>query len=127
VVCPEWRSSVLRRPIEGADATLHGFLTKAILEAEAKGPMSFAERVEGVLDQMVLSNSASADGVARLFGIGERALRCRLNEEGKNLMQLVNAARFELARQLLDNTDLPISEIATALQYTDRTTSRRRD
>jgi AraC-like DNA-binding protein len=42
-------------------------------------------------------------------------------------MQLVDAARFELARQLLDNTDLPTSEIAAALQYTDRTTSRRRD
>ena len=89
--------------------------------------MSFAERVEGVLHQTVLSNTASVDAVARLFGISERALRRRLNEEGKNLMQLVNAARFELARQLLDNTDLPTSEIAAALQYTDRTTSRRRD
>jgi len=89
--------------------------------------MSFAERVEGMLHQMVLSNTASADAVARLFGISERALRRRLNEEGKNLMQLVNAARFELARQLLDNTDLPTFEIAAALRYTDRTTSRRRD
>jgi len=42
-------------------------------------------------------------------------------------MQLVRAARFELARQLLDNTDLPISEIATILQDTDRTTICRRD
>lgn len=105
----------------------HGFLTKAILKAEAKGPMSSAERVEGVLHHMVLSNTASADAVARLFGISERALRRRLNEEGKNLMQLVDAARFELARQLLDNTDLPTFEIAAGLQYTDRTTSRRRD
>jgi AraC-like DNA-binding protein len=126
VVWPEWRSSVLQRPIEGADAKLHRFLTKMILEVEAKGPISFADRVEGVLHQMVLSNTASADAVARLFGISERALRHRLKEEGKNLMQLVNAARFELARQLLDNADLPISEIATALQYTDRTTCRRR-
>lgn len=112
-------SSVLQRPIEGADATLHGFLAKAVLEADAKGPMSFAERVEDVLHQMVLSNTASADAVSRLFGMSERTLRRRLNDEGKNLMQLVNAARFELARQLLDNTDLPVSEIAAALQYND--------
>jgi AraC-like DNA-binding protein len=89
--------------------------------------MSFAERVDGALHQLVLSNTASADTVVRLFGISERALRRRLNQEGKNLMQLVNAARFELARQLFDYTDLPTSEIAAALQYTDRTTIRRRD
>jgi AraC-like DNA-binding protein len=89
--------------------------------------MSFAERVEGVLHRRVFGNTALADAVARLFGLSERALRRRLNEEGKNLMQLVNAVRFDLAGQLLDNTGLPISEIATALHSTDRTTSRRRD
>ena len=68
-----------------------------------------------------------ADALACLFGISKRTLRRRLNEKGNNLMQLVNAARFELARQLLDNTDLPISEIATILQDTDRTTICRRD
>jgi AraC-like DNA-binding protein len=113
-------SSVLQWPIEGADATLHGFLTKAILEANANGPMSFAERVEAALHQMVLSNTASTDAVAHLFGISERTLRRKLKDEGKNLMQLINSVRFELARQLLDNTDLPISEIATALQYADQ-------
>jgi hypothetical protein len=48
--------------------TLHGFLTKAILEAEAKGPMSFAERGEGVLHQVVLSNTAeSLSGSVRRY------------------------------------------------------------
>ena len=44
------------------------FLTKAIQEAEAKGPMSFAERGEGVLHQMVLNNTAkSLSGSVRRY------------------------------------------------------------
>jgi AraC-like DNA-binding protein len=109
----------LKRPIEGADPALHGFLERAIREAEAKGPMSFADQVQGMLHQMVLGGSASAEAVARLFAIHERTLRRRLAEEGTNLQQLINQARFELAQQLLGNTGLSVSKIATALQYGD--------
>jgi len=109
----------LQRSIEGADTTLHALLVKAFQEAEANGPMSFAEQVQGVLHQMILSGTASAVSIAALFGVSERTLRRRLETEGKNLKQLIGEARFELARQLLRNTTLPVSEIAAALQYTD--------
>ena len=112
-------SSWLQRSIEGADPTLHGLLGKAIFEAETDGPMSFTEQVQGVLHQMILSGTASSDAIARLFGIGERTLRRRLEKDGENLQQLIKEARFELARQLLRNTDLPVAEIAAALQYDD--------
>lgn len=112
-------SSWLEKPIEGADATLHGILAKAIWEEEAKLSMSFAEQVERILHQLVLSGTATADSVARLFGIHERTLRRRLENEGKTLLQLINATRFELAQQLLENTTLSVTEIAAALRYAD--------
>jgi AraC-like DNA-binding protein len=112
-------SSWLEKPIEDADATLHGILAKAIWEEEAKLSMSFAEQVERILHQLVLSGSATADAVAHLFGIHERTLRRRLENEGKNLLQLINATRFELAQQLLENTSLSVTEIAAALRYAD--------
>jgi AraC-like DNA-binding protein len=112
-------SSWLEKPIEGADATLHDLLAKAIRDAEANGPISFAEQVQGVMHQMLLSGTATAESVARLFGIHERTLRRRLEAEGKNLQQIINQTRFELAQQLLQNTGLPVSEIAAALQYAD--------
>jgi AraC-like DNA-binding protein len=68
---------------------------------------------------MVLSGTSSAESVALLFGIHERTLRKRLTAEGTNLQQLVSQARFELAKQLLENTQLPISEIAAALHFAD--------
>jgi AraC-like DNA-binding protein len=112
-------ASWLDRPIEGADATRHAALVNAFRDAQASGPMTFGEQVERVLPQMVLSGMASAPAVARLFAIHERTLRRRLEAEGKGLQQLISQSRFELARQLLANTALPVSEIAATLQYED--------
>ena len=63
--------------------------------------------------------SSSADAVTRLFGIHERTLRRRLAEEGKNLHKLCQETRFELAQQLLENTEIPVTGIAAALHYED--------
>jgi AraC-like DNA-binding protein len=112
-------SSWLDKPIEGADAALHDLVAKAIRDAQANGSMGFADQVERVLPQMLLSGMASAEAVARLFAIHERTLRRRLETEGANLQQLINQTRFELAKQLLQNTGLSVAEIATALRYDD--------
>jgi AraC-like DNA-binding protein len=112
-------SSWLDKRIEGADATLHDLVATAILDAQANGSMGFADQVERILPQMLLSGMASAGAIARLFAIHERTLRRRLEAEGKNLQQLINHTRFELAKQLLQNTALSVSEIAVALRYDD--------
>jgi AraC-like DNA-binding protein len=109
----------LRQPIEGADAGLHAVLTRAIQSAETNGPMTFVDRVQGVLYQLLFGGTLSENAVAHRFSIGERTLRRRLKEEGTSLQHLVKQTRFELAQQLLCNTTLPIAEIAAVLQYGD--------
>lgn len=115
VFAPSW----LEKEIEGADATRLERVTGAIRDAEARGPMGFSERVQGMLPQMLLSGMASAKAIARLFAVHERTLRRRLEEEGTNLQQLINQTRFELAQQFLQNTALSVSAIASALRYGD--------
>jgi AraC-like DNA-binding protein len=112
-------ASWLARPIEGADATLHAYLARAIREVRAHGALSFADQVERALPQMLLSGMASGPAVARLFGVHERTLRRRLGAEGRGLQQLINHSRFELAQQLLANTALSVAEIAAVLCYDD--------
>jgi AraC-like DNA-binding protein len=114
-------SSWLSRPLEGADPAIRRRCQHAILEAEARGPIRFGERVESALHQLVLSGDASSGTVAALFDVHERTLRRLLREEGKGLRQLVSRTRGELARQLLSNTALPVSDIAAALHYDDAT------
>jgi AraC-like DNA-binding protein len=112
-------ASWLSRPMKGADVDLRKRLEKAILDAEADCPMSFAERVECAIHQLVPTGLISADAIGHLLAISERTLRRRLMDEGKSLQELINETRYDLARQLLSNTRMPVSKIAAALQFVD--------
>jgi AraC-like DNA-binding protein len=114
-------ASWLDSPIPGADPHLRARVLSAIEQARADSALGFADVVRGALHQMVLSGTASTENVALLFGIHERTLRKRLSAEGTNLQQLVSQTRFELAKQLLENTQLPLAEIASALHFADAT------
>jgi len=112
-------ASWLDSHIPGADPQIRAQILPAIHQARTDSPMSFADTVRGALHQLVLSGTWSAQSVALLFGIHERTLRKRLTAEGKSLRQLVSQTRFELAKQLLENTQLPMAEIASALHFAD--------
>jgi AraC-like DNA-binding protein len=114
-----FESAWLDRPIAGADPVLRGQLAQAIAAAEGAAAMAFAEQVECVLQQLVLNGAASARDVARSFGIHERTLRKRLQADGTHLQALLDQVRFSLARQLLRDTQMTVSEIAAALRYSD--------
>lgn len=105
--------------IEGADATLHARLSQAMRDAESASAVRFSDRVQSVLHQMLLGSEISTAAVASHFGMHERTLRRRLAAEGLNLQQLVARTRFELARQLLRNTGLRVTQIGLALGYED--------
>jgi AraC-like DNA-binding protein len=112
-------AATLSKPLQGADAKRREQLEKAIREAEAGGPMTFGERLEYALHQLVVSGDSSTQAICRQFVISERTLRRRLAEEGKGLQQFINQTRYELARQLLSNTGLSVANIGAALHYAD--------
>jgi AraC-like DNA-binding protein len=111
--------SWMLRPVAGADPVLYALLSKVVQEADAKGLPLFKDKVLRVLRQMLLSGTFSSSAMAELFGVHERTMRRRLDSEGTSLQQLVNQTRFELAKELLENTALPVAEIARTLQYGD--------
>ena len=112
-------STWLDLAIPGADPELRERALRAIRRARAHSTMGFADLVRATLHPLVLSGTASADNIALLFGVHERTLRKRLAAEGTRLQRLVRETRFELAKQLLANTRLPIAEIASALHFAD--------
>jgi AraC-like DNA-binding protein len=112
-------ASWLDQTIPGADPQLRALVLQAIERARASSTMRFADLVRAALHQMVLGGTASARNVALLFGIHERTLRKRLTAEGTGLQPLIDQTRFELAKQLLENTELPLAEIASALHFAD--------
>jgi AraC-like DNA-binding protein len=109
----------LEEPVPGADPSLRDRLTRVIENAEKRTAMSFAEQVECALTPCVLNGATSAEDVARLFGIHDRTLRKRLRADGTNLQKLLDRTRFGLARQLLRDTGLSVTDVSGALHFSD--------
>lgn len=109
----------LQRPIAGADPAQRTALENRFAEAEARSPITFAQRVGIALHQMLLCGSANAPAIAALFGISERSMRRRLAMEGTNLRELLNSVRLDLACQMLHYSELAVGDIASVLHYRD--------
>lgn len=109
----------LRHPVAGADPARRAALQDRLAEAEARSPMTFAQHVETVLQQLLLCGSATAPDIAALFDMSERSMRRRLAAEGTSVRELLNLRRYDLACQMLAYTELAVGDIASALQYRD--------
>lgn len=80
---------------------------------------STAERVRAVLLELIPGNEATIEKAAERLGMSKRTLQRRLEQEGGNFRNLVNACREHLARHYLRNTRLSGYEIAFLLGFED--------
>ncbi|WP_162419768.1 AraC family transcriptional regulator [Microvirga brassicacearum] len=90
-----------------------------VRELEAAGPGAWKENLRRVLRTEILTNRCSAAMIADRFAIHRRTLSRRLRAEGARFQSLVDETRFEIARQLLSQTRIPLSEVAVALGYSE--------
>ncbi len=81
--------------------------------------MTCRDRYEVCCERALLTGHASADQVAALFSIHSRTLSRRLHAFGTNFQELVDEGRFEIARQMLEDSRMEVSQIAMALDYAD--------
>lgn len=110
----------LEKPIAGADPARRAAAEKVALQWE-RGDGKLSERVQRAVRGLVMTGGATSEKVAELMGMNGRVLRRRLFAEGSRLSELISSARFEVARQLLRDTQLSLSEVASALHYSDAT------
>jgi AraC-like DNA-binding protein len=109
----------LDEPIAGADPGAHAHLSRLIAELEASKSSSVTEQVRCALSRVMVGAKPSVDQIARVLGCSRRTLHRRLAAEGTTIHRLVDEVRFELARQLLGETRIPLSEIAATLHYSE--------
>ena len=67
----------------------------------------------------LLTGHARADQVAAMFSIHSRTLARRLEDFGTSFQALVDEERYAISRQMLQNTDLPVGQVAASLDYAD--------
>ena len=83
------------------------------------GKGELLSRLRRALRILLLSGRSSAREVAALLFLHRRTLDRRLRDQGTNFRRLLDEVRFEVARQLLDNTQLPLTDIAASLGYSE--------
>ena len=112
-------ASWLNHHITGACPTRFTQLNQALLKEGSGRTTSFTEEVQSIVHQQLISGACSSRQVARLLSISERTLRHKLKSEGTSLQRILKEIRLDLARHLLRNTRLPMSEIAAVLCFSD--------
>ena len=101
------------------DPELRRHLREQIDAIEARYQENFPEQVRSVLRTALLTSHAKADQVAALFSMHSRTLNRRLRDFGTNFQALVDEVRFEIARQMLENSAMEVSQVAAMLDYAD--------
>jgi len=109
----------LSRPLPGTDAGLSRLLQKQIDAIEARHGDDFPAQVRSVLRTALLTGRAGADYIAALFSMHSRTLNRRLNVFGISFRKLVDEGRFEIARQMLEDSAMDVAAIACSLDYAD--------
>ncbi len=106
----EW----LDRPIAGADPARLRIAEKA---AAASGRGELVQQVYRALRMQLLSGECSGDDVAQVLAMHRRTLNRRLKAQGETFQKILDRVRFEVARQLLADTNLALDDVAAALGY----------
>ncbi len=116
-------ASCLARPIGGADEQSHWRIMQEIQNLEAQGAGDLVAQLRRILRRLLISGAGqgetSLDQIAKLFTIHRRTLNRRLRAQDTSFKALIDTTRYDIARQLLRDTRLPISEVAATLDYSE--------
>ena len=81
----------------------------------------FVATLREVLTRYQIESWLTINQAAELADMSVRSFQRRLAEQGETYGQLSDAIKAKVAKHLLENTDHSLSEIASALGYTERT------
>jgi len=109
--------SVLDETRPGSEQMLDSFLRQYMGELEAREQPDFVARVRHVIESQLATGECSIVRVADMFAIHRVTLHRYLREQGTTFEQLLDGSRRTLAERMLEQTDLPVGEIATTLGY----------
>jgi AraC-like DNA-binding protein len=109
-------------PLPKADAQLGAYLrtlANQALDKRGDVPSSPLVRIRELIAEELQRGVPSLEEVARRMATSERTLRRRLEESGTSFRALLDETRAELARGYVRNKDLPLTEVAFLLGFSE--------
>jgi AraC-like DNA-binding protein len=109
----------LAQPLMASDAERHRQLQREILAQEKIAPGELVNQVSAALRRMVLDGRATESLLCDLLSVPRRTLHRKLAAQGTSFRKLLEDVRYEVARQLLVDTDMSTTGVAASLDYAD--------
>jgi AraC-like DNA-binding protein len=109
----------LERRVAGADPMLRALLEERIGQLKGAQGCEFSDDVRRLLRTRLTGHRCSAEDTAELLAMHRRTLSRHLKSDGMGYRAITNEIRFEIARQLLQDTQVPLAQIAAALGYSE--------
>jgi AraC-like DNA-binding protein len=114
-----FRAQDLDLRIAGADPVMRALLEKEIQQMKSSRGSEFSDDIRRLLRTRLTSTRCSAEDIADLLTMHRRTLSRRLQGGGMGFRAIANETRFEVARQLLEDTEVSLGQIAAALGYSE--------
>lgn len=109
----------LERRTAGADPIRFRELESRVDTLEQRASADLVAGLRRMLRLTLLAGGGSVDEVAERLSLHRRTLNRRLRSRGTSVHRLVEEVRSEIARQLVANTGMLLTEIAATLGYAD--------
>lgn len=109
----------LARRIPTSNPALHLHLEKEALTRERSLHTDLEEQTRRIVRGMLAGGGCTAARTARLLGVHERTLNRRLRVGGTTFRRVIDEVRYEVARQLLAHTSMPLNDVAATLGYAE--------
>ena len=106
--------------VAGADPVERKSLEARVAGYWQVGDYDIVTRLRRALASGLLTGQIGGDEMADALGMPRRTMTRRLADCDTTFQAVLDETRFELARQLLGNTGLPISQISLVLRYADQ-------
>ena len=90
---------------------------RADLRARNGGSPDLLQQVYRALRRLMLENRHSGDDLAQMLAMHRRTLNRRLKDEGTTFQRVLDDVRFGIARDLLENTQVPLDDVAATIGY----------
>lgn len=116
-----FEADILDTPLLQTDIAFHPIIKRYLVDAAAEKQGDFAENVRLEIFRQLSLGDCTQDKVADAMRMQVRTLQRRLKAAGASFRDLLDEERRRKALSLVQQTQLPMYEVALALGYSDQT------
>jgi len=118
-----FEAALLARPVPNADITLYPVLqqhAERLLGQRADAAPAIVAEVRAAIIRNLAHDRVRLGGIAAELGLSPRTLQRKLADAGASFQQVLDSARYALARDYLRQGSLSLLEIASLLGYQEQ-------